>query len=170
MNLEGFGKNWPSPNRGAILAFAWRKWGKPWKFSQDSGFPSLGSARSPVECKSVALTVWTNLHGKEHAGIHAKCPLSLSDLNQNWSKTCLHPNFMKIFSVFLGLLHSNRRTDRHGEADWRTFAIYFEYIKNKAVKYKGLTNIDRKPHVVQTGSGVHPTSYPMGTGGLFPRG
>jgi hypothetical protein len=25
-------------------------------------------------------------------------------------------------------------------------------------------------HVVQTGSGVHPTSYPMGTGGSFPRG
>jgi hypothetical protein len=25
-------------------------------------------------------------------------------------------------------------------------------------------------HVVQTGSGVHPTSYPMGTGGLFPGG
>jgi hypothetical protein len=25
-------------------------------------------------------------------------------------------------------------------------------------------------HVVQTGSGVHPASYPMGTGGLFPRG
>jgi hypothetical protein len=23
-------------------------------------------------------------------------------------------------------------------------------------------------HVVQTGSGVHPTSYPMGTGGTFP--
>jgi hypothetical protein len=23
-------------------------------------------------------------------------------------------------------------------------------------------------HVVQTGSGVHPTSYPMGTGGSFP--
>jgi hypothetical protein len=25
-------------------------------------------------------------------------------------------------------------------------------------------------HVVQTGSEVHPTSYPMGTGGSFPRG
>jgi hypothetical protein len=25
-------------------------------------------------------------------------------------------------------------------------------------------------HDVQTGSEVHPTSYPMGTGGLFPRG
>jgi hypothetical protein len=25
-------------------------------------------------------------------------------------------------------------------------------------------------HVVQTGSGVHPTSYPMGTGGPFPGG
>jgi hypothetical protein len=25
-------------------------------------------------------------------------------------------------------------------------------------------------HVVQTGSGVHPTSYPMGTTGSFPRG
>jgi hypothetical protein len=25
-------------------------------------------------------------------------------------------------------------------------------------------------HVVQTGSGVHPTSYPMATGGSFPRG
>jgi hypothetical protein len=25
-------------------------------------------------------------------------------------------------------------------------------------------------HVVQTGSGVHPTSYPMGTGGSFPGG
>jgi hypothetical protein len=25
-------------------------------------------------------------------------------------------------------------------------------------------------HVVQTGSGAHPTFYPMGTGGLFPRG
>jgi hypothetical protein len=24
--------------------------------------------------------------------------------------------------------------------------------------------------VVQTGSGAHPGSYPMGTGGLFPRG
>jgi hypothetical protein len=24
-------------------------------------------------------------------------------------------------------------------------------------------------HVVQTGSGVHPTSYPMGTGDSFPR-
>jgi hypothetical protein len=24
-------------------------------------------------------------------------------------------------------------------------------------------------HVVQTGSGVHPTSYPMGTGSSFPR-
>jgi hypothetical protein len=23
-------------------------------------------------------------------------------------------------------------------------------------------------HIVQTGSGVHPTSYPMGTGGFFP--
>jgi hypothetical protein len=23
-------------------------------------------------------------------------------------------------------------------------------------------------HVVQTGSGIHPTSYPMGTGGSFP--
>jgi hypothetical protein len=26
------------------------------------------------------------------------------------------------------------------------------------------------PHIVQTGSGVHPTSYKMGTGGLFPGG
>jgi hypothetical protein len=26
------------------------------------------------------------------------------------------------------------------------------------------------PHVVQTGSGVHPTSYPMRTGGSFPGG
>jgi hypothetical protein len=25
-------------------------------------------------------------------------------------------------------------------------------------------------HFVQTGSGVHPTSYPMGTGGSFPGG
>jgi hypothetical protein len=25
-------------------------------------------------------------------------------------------------------------------------------------------------HVVQTGSGAHPASYPRGTGGLFPRG
>jgi hypothetical protein len=25
-------------------------------------------------------------------------------------------------------------------------------------------------HVVQTGSGAHPASYPMGTGGSFPRG
>jgi hypothetical protein len=25
-------------------------------------------------------------------------------------------------------------------------------------------------HVVQTGSGAHPASYPMGTGGLFPWG
>jgi hypothetical protein len=25
-------------------------------------------------------------------------------------------------------------------------------------------------HAVQTGSGVHPTSYPMGTGGSFPGG
>jgi hypothetical protein len=25
-------------------------------------------------------------------------------------------------------------------------------------------------HVVQTGSGVHPTSYPIGTGGFFPGG
>jgi hypothetical protein len=25
-------------------------------------------------------------------------------------------------------------------------------------------------HIVQTGSGVHPTSYPMDTGGSFPRG
>jgi hypothetical protein len=25
-------------------------------------------------------------------------------------------------------------------------------------------------HVVQTGSGVHPTSYPMGTAGSFPEG
>jgi hypothetical protein len=25
-------------------------------------------------------------------------------------------------------------------------------------------------HVVQTGSGVHPTSYPMGTGSSFPGG
>jgi hypothetical protein len=25
-------------------------------------------------------------------------------------------------------------------------------------------------HVVQTGSGVHPTSYPMSTGGSFPGG
>jgi hypothetical protein len=25
-------------------------------------------------------------------------------------------------------------------------------------------------HIVQTGSGVHPTSYPMGTGGSFPGG
>jgi hypothetical protein len=25
-------------------------------------------------------------------------------------------------------------------------------------------------HVVQPGSGVHPTSYPMGTGGSFPGG
>jgi hypothetical protein len=25
-------------------------------------------------------------------------------------------------------------------------------------------------HSVQTGSGVHPTSYPMGTGGFFPGG
>jgi hypothetical protein len=25
-------------------------------------------------------------------------------------------------------------------------------------------------HVVQIGSGVHPTSYPMGTGGSFPGG
>jgi hypothetical protein len=25
-------------------------------------------------------------------------------------------------------------------------------------------------HIVQTGSGVHPASYPMGTGGSFPRG
>jgi hypothetical protein len=25
-------------------------------------------------------------------------------------------------------------------------------------------------HVAQTGSGVHPTSYPMGTGGSFPGG
>jgi hypothetical protein len=26
------------------------------------------------------------------------------------------------------------------------------------------------PHIVQTGSGVHPTSYPMGTEVSFPRG
>jgi hypothetical protein len=26
------------------------------------------------------------------------------------------------------------------------------------------------PHVVQIGSGVHPTFYPMGTGGSFPGG
>jgi hypothetical protein len=26
------------------------------------------------------------------------------------------------------------------------------------------------PHVVQTGSGVHRTSYPMGTGRIFTRG
>jgi hypothetical protein len=25
-------------------------------------------------------------------------------------------------------------------------------------------------HVVQTGSGVHPSSYPLGTGGSFPGG
>jgi hypothetical protein len=25
-------------------------------------------------------------------------------------------------------------------------------------------------HVVQTGSGAHPASYPMGTGGTFPEG
>jgi hypothetical protein len=25
-------------------------------------------------------------------------------------------------------------------------------------------------HVVQTGSGAHPTSYPVGTGGSFPKG
>jgi hypothetical protein len=25
-------------------------------------------------------------------------------------------------------------------------------------------------HVVQTGSGAHPASYPMGTGSYFPRG
>jgi hypothetical protein len=26
------------------------------------------------------------------------------------------------------------------------------------------------PHVVQTGSGVHPASYPMGAGGILPKG
>jgi hypothetical protein len=26
------------------------------------------------------------------------------------------------------------------------------------------------PHSVQTGSGIHPASYPMGTGGSFPGG
>jgi hypothetical protein len=145
------------------LHFAWKKWGKPRKVSQDGRFPRLGSARSPVERKSAALTVWTNLHGEGHAGLHAKCPLSLSHFDQNWSKTSLHLNFMKIFSVNLGLLQSNRRTDRHGEADWRTFEAV-------SVTYEGLKNIDRKPHVVQTGSGVHSISYPMGTGSSSPVG
>jgi hypothetical protein len=29
---------------------------------------------------------------------------------------------------------------------------------------------DFSPHLVQTGSGAHPVSYPVGTGGSFPGG
>jgi hypothetical protein len=40
--------------------------------------------------------------------------------------------------------------------------IYGIYLQGKKFKIT--------LHVVDTGSGAHPSSYPIGTGGLFPRG
>jgi hypothetical protein len=44
---------------------------------------------------------------------------------------------------------------------WTTEGSKFEYRKGQEVYLL---------HVVQTGSGVHPTSYAMGIGGSFPGG
>jgi hypothetical protein len=51
-----------------------------------------------------------------------------------------------------------QRTEVDGEASWKPFAPTQRTI--------GTGGDDS----VQTGSGVHPTSYPMGTGGSFPGG
>jgi hypothetical protein len=43
-------------------------------------------------------------------------------------------------------------------------------LDDKGVAVRFLAVQDFSPlHVVQTGSGAHPASYPMGTGGYFPR-
>jgi hypothetical protein len=41
--------------------------------------------------------------------------------------------------------------------------------ENKGVQFPaGANNFSLRHHRVQTGSGAHPTSYPMGNGGSFP--
>jgi hypothetical protein len=39
-NWKGFGRKRPWPNRGSILEFAWRDWGKPWKSVKKAGDPA----------------------------------------------------------------------------------------------------------------------------------
>jgi hypothetical protein len=59
---------------------------------------------------------------------------------------------------------------------WRAVPICIQRPAIMAKAFRGFTHYLQKNegqdfsllHVVQTGSGVHPTSYPMGKGGSFP--
>jgi hypothetical protein len=63
-----------------------------------------------------------------HAGIHVKCSLLLSDLNQNWN---VSTNFNKTATIkFHGNPFSRSgvaafaHTDRHGKTSMRTFVSF----------------------------------------------
>jgi hypothetical protein len=47
------------------------------------------------------------------------------------------------------------------------FHYYYYYHHHHQFNYRHRGNFSLY-HRVQTGSGAHPTSYPMGTGGFFP--
>jgi hypothetical protein len=56
------------------------------------------------------------MHAETHVCLHVKCPLFLSDFNQNWSvltnfSITSQSDFMEIHSVVLKLLHADRQTD-----------------------------------------------------------
>jgi len=60
---------------------------------------------------------------KKCIGLHVKCPLFLSDLNEtlifstDFRKILQISNFMKIRPVGAELFHADRQTDRHDEAN-----------------------------------------------------
>jgi hypothetical protein len=49
--------------------------------------------------------------------------------------------------------------------------LRYDYVKSKGSEFESRWGQEFSLlHIVQTGSAVHPTSYPMGTGGSFPGG
>jgi hypothetical protein len=71
---------------------------------------------------------------------------------------------------------------RHGSMDWIhlaqdwytngiTSSVSFKSLLTEGSEFESLRGQQFSLiHVVQTGSGAHPTSYPMGTVGSFPGG
>jgi hypothetical protein len=71
----------------------------------------------------------------------------------------------KINSDFMHILYTTRRRDS-------AVGIAIGYpLDDQGVEFESWWWQEFSlPHVVQTGSRTHPVSYPMGTGGSFPRG
>jgi hypothetical protein len=70
--------------------------------------------------------------------------------------------YIKVFVIIVYILHnfSLLLNATNFNIGYPQFIILCTYLR----QYFSLL------HSVQTGFGVHPTSYPMGTGGSFPRG